>query len=1057
MDKICRLIVTDSYFGAFSALQNELKEKIKGLDGKNLVFCEDKVSLMAERVICQMGGTFNTDVYSFGKFLHLKTQPENLLTKEGASMAVKCILSSAPLKRFSASRVNLAPTLYDLIMQLKSASVTPDDLLVGVENSEGLLKNKLSDIYTVFSGYEQFLADKKSIDQSARLSTLPSVILNDKEIENTDVYLLGYRSWTKQAREVVGALISKAKSVTAILTAGDNPWVYLNETASAFKSICKNKGVAVKESKVDGGFIAEGKILSRNLFNPLSKIEKVNTDKISFNFYATPFQELESVAYKVKKLVVENGYRYRDITVALPQSEEYKSAVKRAFDKFEIPYFLDEKQKPKNHPLIRLILAYLDVIRKNQERDAVIEFIKNPLICKDKSFADRFENYALKYNLNYAGFKKPLKLGTEKEREEFGEFLSKITPVFEKVDIRGMLLTLSIEEKLKEITVRLKEENEETRAAVNEKIYIAVTEILRQMDLILKGVELEPAEIKQIFTSGVLAIELSIIPQYSDAVFVGAYKEVALAKAKHLFAVGLDSSVPTCASDVALLSDGDISALENLQLLIEPKIQIVNDRERESVALAVCSFSERLYTSCVAGKTKSEIVTCIENLFSVLEQDDRQDYITEKQGFKMIADKIGKTEGQLDGQDSAFYFSASEETKRKVDNLITAKNQNKTPKVFLSTSENLLKEKVNIETEEKVVTISPSMLETYHDCPYKAFLRYVIGLNERADGELKVNDTGTFIHAVLEKYTEKLKYQRTGENPKKEMEISTIKVVDKISSDKAVEDIVYAIIKDDDKFKGIAEDETGGALLDMVIKESKKHAYSVFLQDGRSEFHPDKVEFRLGGENSVKLLDGAVSVNGVIDRIDFYKDEKGKEYFRIIDYKTGKIEDSLEGLYSGRKLQLYLYASAFPDKEFAGAYYYKLADAFVTAGKEEKNKLFGITLNEEDVIKMQDSLAFTERGDMLKTKKVGGAVVVEKTLDKETLDAYKKYAIKISELAVNNLKRGAIVASPCSSGVRSSCTYCAYKGICTDSVARKIGSVDSETVVQAVSETEEKE
>lgn len=1053
MSKNCRLILTTSYFGAISILQAELENKKFGIDGKNLVFCEDKVSLMAERAICDSCGTFNTDVYSFGKFLHLKTNPEKTLTKEGASMAVKKILVTAPLERFAKSRVNLAPALYDLIIQLKSASVTPEEIYKGIDGAEGLLKHKLQDIYTVFSAYEQFLLDGGYTDQSARLATLPAVILSDKEIEGADVYLLGYRSWTKQAKQVVFSLLKKAKSVTAILTAGDNQGVYLNETAEIFRAECKRAGVNLVESKIDGGFSLEGGILSKNLFNPISlkDSEKYKTDKIALSVSPSKTAEINSVAYKIKKLVMETGCRYSDITVAIAQNDEYKTAIKKAFDKFEIPYFLDERKAPKNHPLVRLVLSYIEVIRKNFEKDALLNFIKNPLVNNDKAFTDGFENYVIKYNVNYTGFTKDLLLGDENERQAYNEFLSSIVKLFVKLDIRGMLKSLNVKEKLDNITRELKEKGERTLSAINDRMYDAVISVIDQMEMLLGGVKISASEIKQVFTSGISAMELSIIPQNADAVFVGGYKEVALAKAKYLFATGLDASMPACASDVALLSDGDISALEDLKLLIEPKIQIVNDRERECTALAVCSFSDKLFMSYTANSAggKSEIITYAEELFSIKTESDEFTYLTTKQGLNAISEKIGKTEGKLDEKSTAFYLASSDEVKQKIDLLLSKKSSGKTPKIYLSTGESLLKESTVINKDgevEKVITISPSMLEKYHDCPYKAFLSYVIRLNERQSGELKVNDTGTFIHAVLEKYTKELKNQRLGEKVE-------IKIVDRITSDAVVDSIVTEILKDD-KFSGIAEDEAGESSIDRIIAESKKHAYIVFMQDARSEFHPDQVEFKLNDKNTVKFLDGKVTLKGTVDRIDTYKDQTGKEYFRIIDYKTGTIDDSVAGLYSGNKLQLYLYASAFPEKELAGAYYYKLEDKFVKEGNEEKGNLLGVTLSDENVITKQDSAVYLEDGDLLKVKISNGEVKVEQALDKDTLSAYKEYAVKISEKAIENLNKGVIVASPCNLGNHSACQYCQFKGLCLDSApVRQFGKVQREEIINAVEKT----
>ena len=67
-------------YNVFSILCDLLKNKVNSLDGHNLIFCEEKVSLMVERTICsRFGGTFNTEVYSFGNFLRLNKKVEKVL------------------------------------------------------------------------------------------------------------------------------------------------------------------------------------------------------------------------------------------------------------------------------------------------------------------------------------------------------------------------------------------------------------------------------------------------------------------------------------------------------------------------------------------------------------------------------------------------------------------------------------------------------------------------------------------------------------------------------------------------------------------------------------------------------------------------------------------------------------------------------------------------------------------------------------------------------------------------------------------------------------------
>ena len=264
-----KLIVTDSYSDLFSALVKEFENKSKNPEDKNLIFCEAKVSLMTERVICDsLSGSFNTDVYSFGKFLRAKKHLSNLLSKEGSAMVIKQLLSNVQLKCFKQSKQNLASTLYDLIIQLKSAKVTPEDILRASQNTHGVLKNKLEDIATVYGAYEEYICTNGFEDQSSMLSYLPEIIYSSNEIENSSVYLFGYSSFTAQMRAAVVALLEKAKNVTVILVEGDNKRLYVNETVEYFRQLCTQKSIGLVEEKREKSIKGHAKTIVDNLFNP---------------------------------------------------------------------------------------------------------------------------------------------------------------------------------------------------------------------------------------------------------------------------------------------------------------------------------------------------------------------------------------------------------------------------------------------------------------------------------------------------------------------------------------------------------------------------------------------------------------------------------------------------------------------------------------------------------------------------------------------------------------------------------------------------------------------
>ncbi len=1023
-----KLITTDSYFNLFNILVKELDGKCNRANGRNVIFCEEKVSLMAERMICaSFGGSFNTDVYSFGNFMRVKKPLEKILTKEASAMAVKRILSDVKLSCFKSSRAMLAPTLSELIMQLKSAKVTPNDLLYAIEQSSGMLKNKLTDIYSVFVAYEEFINTHGYEDQSSSLSYLPEIISESKDIACADVYLVGFSGFTAQMRSAINTLIEKAGNVTAILCKGDNPLVYVNETAEYIKNYCKKLDLALLEINEDGGYNLESKIITQNLFTPRKNQSKIVTDKIYYGSAINAPAEMERVAEIIKASVLKGECRYRDFTVALPNVVEYKQYVKRAFDTLRIPYFLDERKRADNHPVVTLILAYIEIFRKNFERKAISTFFKNPLFEQDKNLSDSFENYIIKYNVNYGRIKEPLKYETDKEQTaSLEQFRQKLCSVLNGFNVRGMLRALNVKEKVAEWTETLKSSGEIEESAVNAQVYDAIVKILDEMDVILSNVEMSITEYKNVFTSGVIALELSIIPQYNDAVFVGEYKETALAKAKRLFVVGLTSSVPTVQADVALLSDGDIDALEQIKVMIEPKIRIVNHRTRENLALALCAFLERLYLSYPivgidgAKNAKSQVLTELENTFTFKSFPNENGYLTFRQGVKTFAKECGQfvERENCDFMNASAFFNAVGEDKLK--HLLD--NANKEMQVVLE------------KTDRAIIkqTLSPTTIEDYYKCPYRAFLSHSVKLKEREEGVVQAFSVGNLMHDIFSEYCVKLD-----------------EVCDEQSSSQLFNKIKEEVLKKEEYKKFLSDSVTSSAI-SRVLKECEKYCFNTYCTLKNSSFSVETTEAQFGDGKfypAVKLNDGKFKIKGKIDRVDV-----SDNYFRVLDYKTGTADAVDKSLFAGIKLQLYLYAAAVAEKfkdgqkKLAGLYYLPVQDKYDAPDKKDKALAVGKTLNDEQAVLAQDNLINDKKKSAWVEVDAKGKV--KNSLSQSALSSYVDYAVKLSELAAQRMAEGVIVASP----YNDTCQYCVYKALCGggEENSRKLEKVNEDTIINAV-------
>ncbi|MBO4251917.1 MAG: PD-(D/E)XK nuclease family protein [Clostridia bacterium] len=1007
------LILTDSYFNVFPLLTDELRGKANDLTHKNLVFCEEKLSLMAERFIAaQFGGTFNTEVFSFGNFLRAKKPINDLLSKEGSNMAIKKILSEIPLKCFNKAKTNLAPSLFELISQLKSAKVSDRNLLRAAESTDGILSAKLHDIAAVFAEYEKFLAANGLFDQSSALSFLPEIVENDESVNGAEVFIIGFTAFTVQIRKVIAAFFPRASKVTAILTSGDNRFAFVNETAEIFRTLCRENGVVLHERKVTSDYSDGGKTIKDGLFNPLYSVADKPAEKPQAFYFAAKSvdAEAERVAEIIRRKVMDGENRFRDFAVIVPTDDAYSEAISKSFARLEVPYFLDDKKKPSKFPLPTLVTSYCDLFLRGLKIPVLAAFFKNPYIPFEREFKDRFENYLYKYDISYGKFKKPFvaRDGEGEEIAQFEEFRAFIAGLIDKFDVQKMFDALNIEERTQALSDYLISVGENEDAGINVQVADKVKGIISEMNFLLPTAKSDPYDFKSVFSSGVAAMELSVIPQYNDAVFVGSFRQAAIARSKFLFAVGLTDSVPSFYEDVALLTDGDIDALADIKVLLEPKIGIVNHRLREEVALGLSAYSDGLYLSYplsdYSGNAmiKSELFSFFAKHFTLQEFPKFNGYMTKKQGMRTFARDCGR-----------FVTCKTDDFSYPID---FYKATNGEPAKIADYADREIKER--LDGGRTVLTdgeFSPTEIESYYACPYRTFLTHALNVKERETGKITALSFGIFVHDVLRNF---------------------VSVVDKVT-DENFDEMFDAAVKpvlNSEKYARFDGEENEFSVK-VALKESKTYCRKLVAWYKKSEFKPTKTEVKFGdgeekrnGYPAVELFGGKVKLTGKIDRVDTYKD-----YFRVIDYKTGNVNLKDGELFAGIKLQLYLYSLAVTDKILAGAYYLHINDEYTAQENKDKPVLEGKT---SDAI--ADAVAEGEEEFIL--------VRTPKKSYKFDVVSVQKYVKALAEQAAEQMADGVIVASP----YAGTCDHCEFASICGQELTpRKMPDADTDYIVSS--------
>ena len=219
-----------------------------------------------------------------------------------------------------------------------------------------------------------------------------------------------------------------------------------------------------------------------------------------------------------------------------------------------------------------------------------------------------------------------------------------------------------------------------------------------------------------------------------------------------------------------------------------------------------------------------------------------------------------------------------------------------------------------------------------------------------------------------------------------------------------------------------------------------------------SKFQPADFEVNFGGDGGLPpiAISGSTMnaiLRGFVDRVDTWK-QHGNDYFRVIDYKTGKKDFDYCDVFNGVGLQLLLYLFALREcgAEVVGSnpipagvqYFparapYLTADGRMTEEEVEKQRLKdmkrkGLLLSDSEVLQAM------EPGDS--PKRLSYAVKKDGSIsgdlaDREQLKLLERYLHRILGKMVDEIASGNVKPNPYTRGSsHSACTFCPYGGIC---------------------------
>ena len=1022
------------------------------------------LSRMAYRVISEVGGQIETN-----------------LSKCGKAMLVYSILNNNKknLKFLGKTdeNVDMAETA---ITEFKKHGISVEQLKQETENQQDIyLKNKLQDMCTIYENFEQQLHGKY-IDETDLLTILAENVDNTTLFCNSTVYIDEFSGFTSQEYEVIKKLIKIAKQVTVTICTNelhniknaDIDIFYSNQiTVNKLLDVAKQCETTVEEINLENTYrfkTLELKYLEENLYENRYKKYESKPENLKLFLAKNQYYEIEEVARNILKLVRDEGYRYRDISVITKNIATYSSLARAIFNKYDIPIFIDENRDLNQNIVVQYVLAILEIFTRNWSHESVFNYIKIGFSGIDEDDIFKLEKYCLKWGIKQNKWKKEFTYGEFDEKEKANierleqirkDIVNPLINLKKQIDenktaigiskaIYEFLVGQNIIEKVSQKIAELESIGQIDLANEYESSLQTILDILDEIVLVFKDDKISIDKYTQILKVGFKNSSLTKIPGTQDQVILGDVDRSRSHKVRAIFIIGLnDGQFPSVHKDEGFFNDSDREILkENGIELAKGTIDKLYE-DNFNIYKAFTTAEEKLYllysSSDMQGKAlrPSMLINKIKKMYPNLEEQSdvverKSEILNKKTTYEELINNISKLKEQNNIEKIWYYIYDY----YKKDNEWNEKLQ----RDLKGLSYTNIPEKIEQENIDKLygntLTTSISKLERYRSCSFSYYLQY--GLKIKPQEELKIQtlNTGTFIHEVIDEFFENTK--EAGIKLEEISEDQLSEIINKIVDEKLKQNKNY-IFTSTAKYKALV------VRLKKIIKKALKYIIETIVQS-RFEVLGTELEFGEKGKyKPIRLtLDNGkkVEIIGKIDRIDTAQNEDGK-YLRIIDYKSSIKNVDLNEVYAGLQIQLLTYLDAACKEEDlmpAGILYFSMLEQMIKADKRMEQeeieqkiranfKMKGLILADIKVVKLHDKNlekgssmlvpAYIDKDGNLSDKRTSGVTA-------EQFSDLQKYMYTVIKQISKEILSGNIDLKPYYKDKKTPCKYCDYKSIC---------------------------
>ena len=406
------------------------------------VMPEQATFMSEQRLIAghPMAGSFRIRVLGFRRLcrflaeeLHLPLGPElspigrQLLLARAVQGCRENLIAYHKVAHLPGFLANLDCTLRELVQAGQSARhlraaagrMRSATMQLGDNIGAGVLADKLQDLALLLESWDR-VRPVGAVDGEMLPGIIENALVNNHRLKDIAVYVDAFSSMSMMEIRLLSLLAKPAQRMVITLLADPASPVFTDPSAApaplgVFRRTEQLYQRLMRQFQLSGAVVekpiflhtphrfAQSPALAHlesQLFNGgQHQTEAVSTrNAVTLLSCASPEEEVLCAGRRIR-LMAAGGMRYREIGVIVSDLALYEPLINTTFPGLNIPFFLDQRQSLKFHPLVEFLQSLTALVQNDFARTDLLSLVKTSLAGITTSDAYNLENYLLAHGI----------------------------------------------------------------------------------------------------------------------------------------------------------------------------------------------------------------------------------------------------------------------------------------------------------------------------------------------------------------------------------------------------------------------------------------------------------------------------------------------------------------------------------------------------------------------------------------------------------------------------------------------------------------------------------